>query len=206
MDTLRVSATDIDQLRYYRDADEMELAELIARLKHLMPSSDAMQAGTALHAALETAEPGDYQGLTHDGYTFSFEGDFALDLPTIREIKATRDYLIDDVVLTLVGKVDAISGKRIDDHKFTAKFDPDRYLDSYQWRIYLEIYAANEFRWNIFEAHESAPKNYLIRNVHPLTMHRYPGMGEDVERELREFVAFARQHLPERFNAERAAA
>ena len=51
----------------------------------------------------------------------------------------------------------------------------------------------------VFEAKESAPKNYLIRHVHMLTMHRYPGIGEDVEREIAAFVAFARDHLPERF-------
>lgn len=199
METLRLSATDIDQLRYYNDADEMELAELIARLKHLMPSSEAMEAGTALHAALEHAEPGDHKGFTHDGFTFSFEADAAIDLPAIREMKATRDYIVDDVVVTLVGKVDAMHGLRIDDHKFTAKFDADRYWSSYQWRIYLEIFQADEFRWNIFEAIESAPRNYLIRNVHKLTHRRYPGMGEDVERAVREFVLFARDHLPERF-------
>jgi hypothetical protein len=199
MQTLRLSATDIDQLRYYRDADEMELAELIARLKHLMPSSDAMEAGTALHAALEVADAGDFKGLVHGDYTFSFETDATLDLLPIREMKATRDYFVDDVTVTLVGKVDGIYGKRIDDHKFTAKFDADRYLDSYQWRIYLEVFGANEFRWNIFEALESAPRNYLIRNVHSLRMHRYPGIAEDVERAVRDFVVFARDHLPERF-------
>lgn len=199
MQAIRVSATDIDQLRYFRDTDEMELAELIARLKHLMPSSEAMEAGTALHAALEHAEPGDHAGFTRDGFTFSFETDAELDLPAIREMKATREYLVDDVVVTLVGKVDAIHGKTIYDHKFTAQFDADRYLGSFQWRGYLEIYGADAFRWNIFEARESAPKNYLIRNVHKLTMHRFPGMAEGVEREVREFVVFARDHLPERF-------
>lgn len=206
MEALRISATDLDQLRYYRDADDMELADLIARLKHLMPSSESMEAGTALHKALETAEPGNHKGFECDGFTFSFDGDFAIDLPELREMKATMTLEIGGVVVTLVGKVDAIHGKRIDDHKFTARFDADRYLTSYQWRTYLEIFNADVFRWNVFEAMESAPRNYIIRNFHPLTMHRYPGMGEDVERELREFVAFARQHLPERFNAERAAA
>jgi hypothetical protein len=199
MQTLRVSATDIDQLRYFHDTDDMELADLIARLKHLMPSSEAMEAGTALHKALELAEAGDHKGFEADGFTFSFDTEAEIDLPPIREMKATREYLVDDVVVTLVGKVDGIHGKRIDDHKFTAQFDADRYLDTYQWRLYLEVFGADMFRWNIFEARESAPKNYIIRNVHKLVMHRYPGMADDVERELRAFVMFARDHLPERF-------
>ena len=202
--TLRVSATDLDQLRYFNSVDELELAELIARLKHLMPSSEAMEAGTALHKALENAEPGDHKGFTVDGFTFSFDTDAEIDLPPIREMKATREYVVGNVLVTVVGKVDAIHGRRIVDHKFTAKWDADRYLDTYQWRLYLEIFGADEFQWNVFEATESAPRNYIIRNVHALTMHRYPGMAEDVERELAAFVGFARDHLPERFLAEAA--
>ena len=103
MQALRVSATDLDQLRYFHDQDDMELAELIARLKHLMPSSEAMEAGTALHKAIELAGPGEHKGFTADGFTFSFETDAEIDLPAIREMKATREYLIDDVVVTVVG-------------------------------------------------------------------------------------------------------
>lgn len=208
MQALRVSATDIDAVRRFYDEEDADLADLIRQLRHLMPSTDAMEAGTALHKALEYAEPGDHSGfVTPDGFTFSFETEAEIDLPAIREMKATREYIVDDVRVTLVGKVDALHGKRIDDHKFTARFDADRYLDSYQWRIYLEIFGADHFRWNIFEALESAPRNYLIRNVHALDMHRYPGIGEDVEREVRAFVTFAKDHLPERFMpAERVAA
>lgn len=201
---LRVSATDIDTLRRFYDEEDANLADLIAKLRRLMPTTDAMEAGTALHAAIENAQPGDYKGLTWGDYTFSFETEAEIDLPDIREMKATRQYIVDDVVVTLVGKVDALHGKRIDDHKFTARFDADRYMDSYQWRIYLEVFGADLFRWNVFEATESAPKNYLIRNVHKLEMHRYPGMAEDVERAVRAFVEFAKNHLPERLEREAA--
>jgi hypothetical protein len=202
--TLRVSATDLDTLRRFYDEEDADLAELIRKLRHLMPSTELMEAGTALHKALETAEPGVHKGFAADGFTFSFETDAEIDLPPIREMKATREYLIDDVRVTLVGKVDALHGKRIDDHKFTARFDAERFTDSHQWRVYLEVFGADEFRWNVFEAIESAPRNYLVRNVHRLTMHRYPGIGDDVERALHAFVQFARDHLPERLMSEAA--
>lgn len=204
METIRVSATDVDQLLYFRNEDAMELAELIARLKHPMPSSEAMEAGSAFHKAIELAPMGAYDSLAADGYTFTFEGDQDIDLPVIREMKATRDYVIGDVLVTVVGKVDAIHGKRVDDHKFTAKFDADRYLSSYQWRLYLEIFGADTFRWNVFEGRETGKKAYAIRALHKLRMHRYPTIGEDVERELAGFVAFARDHLPECFMAQAA--
>jgi hypothetical protein len=205
MDRLRVSATDIDALRYFRDDDEAELADLLAQLRRLSPPTEAMLAGTALHSALECASTGDHAGFAVDGYLFSFETDAEIDLPAIREMKATRDYLVDGCIVTLVGKVDAIHGKRVDDHKFTTRYDAERYMGSYQWRIYLEVFGADEFRWNIFEGRESAPKNYLIQHVHRLTMHRYPGIGADVEAEISRFVAFARDHLPEKFSREIAA-
>jgi hypothetical protein len=202
MDTLRVSATDIDALRFYLSppVEEMQidLDELLRRLRKQEPPTPAMLAGTAFHKALETAEPGMFDGFAIDGYMFSFETDAELDLPAIREMKLTREYTIDGCEVTLVGKVDGIHGKRVDDHKLTEKYDAEKYLESHQWRVYLEVFHADEFRWNIFEAKESAPRHYLIRAVHQLTANRYPGIGEAVERELHRFVAFARDHLPER--------
>lgn len=201
---LRVSTTEIDLLRRFYDEDEADLADLVRQLRRLMPSTEAMEAGSALHKALETAEPGDHKGFVQDGFTFSFETDVEIQLPAIREMKATATIEVEDTTVTLVGKVDAIHGRKVFDHKFTARFDADRYLDSYQWRIYLELFGADAFQWNIFVAIESAPRNYLIRDFHTLTMHRYPGMREDVERAVADFVRFARFHLPERFT--RAAA
>lgn len=199
MDTLRVSATDIDALRYYRSDEEAELGDLLRQLRREEPPTEAMLAGTALHTALEMASTGDHQGFAVDGYLFSFDTEAEIDLPAIREMKATREYVVGDVVVTLVGKVDAIHGKRVDDHKFTGRYDAERYMSSYQWRIYLEIFKADEFRWNVFEGRESSPKNYIIHSIHQLRMNRYPGIGDDVAREVASFVAFARDHLPERF-------
>lgn len=198
MDTLRISATDIDALRRYRDDEEAELSDLLAQLRRETPPTESMMAGTALHTALELARPGDFEALAADGYTFTFNTEAEIDLPTIREMKATRDYVVDDCRVTLVGKVDAIHGKRVDDHKFTSRYDAERFLDSYQWRIYLEVFGADEFVWNIFEGRETDERQYLIHSFHRLRMHRYPGMREDVEREVRAFLEFARQHLPEK--------
>ncbi|WP_152640345.1 hypothetical protein [Xanthomonas sp. MUS 060] len=197
---MRVSATEIDAFRYYRDNEEAELDPLLAQLRRQMEPTEPMLAGRAFHKALELAEPGEVGVFEQDGYRFEIATDADIDIPDVRELKATRDYVIDGFSVTLVGMVDAIHGRRVDDHKTTARFDPERFLDSYQWRIYLEVFGADEFRWNVFEWSNSErdPKTYVIRAVHPLTMYRYPGLAGDVERELEAFVTFARQHLPER--------
>jgi hypothetical protein len=200
MDTIRISATDIDAYRWFRNDEEADLAAFLDQMRRKLPPTESMLAGTALHKALETATAGEVKGFEADGFTFSIETEAEIDLPDIREMKATKEYRVGDTIVTLVGKVDALHGKRIDDHKFTSGYDAERFLTSYQWRIYLDIFDADEFRWNVFEGRESAPRNYLITNVHPLTMRRYPGMREDIERELAEFVDFARKFLPERFD------
>lgn len=204
METLRVSATDIDAFRRFRDNEDGDLSELLAQLRWKLPATDPMLAGSALHKALEELGEGEFVSLSADGYTFNFSSDAELDIPAIRECKATRDWVVDGCLVTLVGKVDAVQGKRIDDHKLTGHFDSERFLNSYQWRIYLEVFGADEFRWNIFEGRETEPRQYVISAVHPLTIHRYPGMEADVLHELRAFLWFAREFLPERIKAEAA--
>lgn len=203
MDSLRVSASDIDALRYFLADEDSELADVVARLRRQAPPTEAMLAGTALHAALELCQPGTHGELSANGYTFEFKAEGEIDLPEIREIKATRDYVVTDCAVTLVGKVDAIHGRRVDDHKFTSRYDAERFLASYQWRVYLDVFDADTFRWNVFEGRQDTtdPTRYVIYNVHQLTMHRYPGMGADIERAIQTFVDFARRHLPERMMA-----
>lgn len=198
VDTLRVSATDLDALRYFLANEDADLDALIAQLRRQSPPTEAMLAGTALHAALETAQPGEFARLEANGYTFEIAAEGEIDLPKIRECKGERQYLIDNCRITLVGKVDAIHGRRVDDHKFTARFDADRFLGSLQWKVYLEVFGADEFRWNVFEGRETGPQSYVITAIHPLRMHRYPGIDNDVRTALRGFLDFARQHLPEK--------
>lgn len=202
MQALRVSATDIDALRRYLRPPipdmEIELADLLSQLRRQEPPTEAMLAGTALHTALERADDGDYSRLEADGYTFNLDISGEIDLPEIREIKGERVYEIDGCRVTVVGKVDALHGRRIDDHKFTSKYDAERFMASYQWRVYLEVFDADEFRWNVFEGSETEPKAYRIYGFHQLRMHRYPTIGDDVVREVGEFLSFARVHLPER--------
>src|SRR5690606_33187553 len=111
-----------------------------------------------------------------------------------------------DVTVTLVVKVDAVLGRRIDDHKLTSSFDAERYLAGYQWRIYLEVFGAEELRWNVFEGSASAVshRQWRLRSLRQLPTYRYPSIAAHVEREVAAFVEFARIYLPEKF--ERAAA
>lgn len=200
MDTLRVSASDLDAYRYFMTNEDATLDSLLARLRREVDPTPAMEAGTALHHALEHGEPGEHGEMSALGYTFTFQAEAAIDLPPVRECKTTGEYVVDGCAVTLVGKVDAIHGLRIDDHKLTGRYDAERFLMSYQWRAYLDLFGADEFRWNIFvgRPERDDPRRYVITEFHPLRMHRYPDMQEDLAAGLRSFVSFARQHMPER--------
>lgn len=202
---MRISVSDVDSFRYWRDSEDGDLSELLSRLRREAPATEAMVAGKALHKALELSPSGDFTELKSEGYLFTIETDCELSLPDIRELKATKEYAIDNLIVTLVGMVDAVHGKRVDDHKTTSRFDAERFLDSFQWRAYLDIFNADHFRWNVFEMTQVAAKEYRVFGFHRLEQYRYPTMLEDIERDLTEFVRFARVHLPERFDMQRAA-
>lgn len=204
MQTIRISASDIDALRYYLAHEDASLDDLLASLRHEAAPTEAMLVGTALHAALEHCALGDHPELSANGYTFEFRCDDEIDVPEIRELKATRDYDVAGCLVTLVGKVDGLHGRRVDDHKFTSRYDAERFMGSFQWRVYLDIFDADEFRWNVFEgrADPADPKRYIVHSIHKLRMHRYPGMRSDLIAELRKFIDFARVHLPERIVSE----
>lgn len=186
--------SEIEQYRQWRDDEEAEIATLIARLRGQEQPSEAMLAGTAFHKALERSGLGEAATLEQDGRRFLIECDIALALPEIRELRASKAY----GPLTATGQVDAIHALRIEDHKTTARFDPDRYLDGYQWRFYLDIFGARVFRWNIFEMRPIDDRVYSVYGHHTLEQCAYPGMHEDCARLAGELFDFSTTHLPER--------
>lgn len=186
----RVSS--IETFRRWRQDEEQDAADLVARLTDFKPT-EAMLAGTALHKALELATPGDYDELSADGYTFILP-DSALALPDIRELRAYGQY----GALAVTGQVDGLHGKRVEDHKTTASFRPDGYLEGCQWRFYLDIFGADVFRWNVFEISElrDAAGVYTVKPPHILEQYRYPGLHDDCMDLSREFYEFSRLYLP----------
>lgn len=183
--------SNIEAFRYWRDDEDSTPSDLVARLTTFAPTPQ-MLAGTAFHAALEHAAPGDYDTLHAHGYTFQMPTG-TLVLPSVRELRLFGAY----GPLTVTGCVDATTGKRVDDHKTTARFDAERYLAGYPWRFYLDLTGADVFRWNVFEIRELEPMVYEVSEPQTLETYRYPGMHEDCARLAGEFYEFARVHMPD---------
>lgn len=201
---LYASVTDLEAFRYYVENEDAELDRLVAQLRKQEPPSEPMLAGTALHKALEFSADGEFSVLEADGYRFTFDDALEVQLTPIRELKATKRYCVAGTEITVTGKVDGLYGRRVDDHKGTGKFNPERFLEGYQWRLYLDIFDAYHFRWNVFEMKPVEVREYRVFATHRLEQFAYNGMRQDCERLLARFVEFAAQHLPERF-LERAA-
>lgn len=204
--TFRVS--EVESFRQWRDDEEAELDQLLARLRGQSEASEVMLAGTAFHKALELSPTGvsrDHIGAL--GYTFHMAGDFEIALTSIREVRAGKTYTSPDFEITVSGQLDAIHGKRVEDHKTTGRFDPERYLSGYQWRLYLDIFGADLFRWNVFEIKATDdPLEWQVFAQHTLEQYRYPTMGADCAKLVADLAAFTRTHLPERIKAEAIAA
>lgn len=173
------------------DGQEEPTVEDLVRFITVDEPSEAMLAGTAFHKAMELAKDGEHVSFEANGYRFILP-DADIALPDVREMRAYGNYHGLDVT----GQVDAVEGKIVFDHKTTGKFDPERYLNGCQWKFYLDLFGANEFRWNIFVIKEQEPKVYSVSAPQTLTAHRYPEMHEYCEKLAREYSAFARAHLP----------
>lgn len=194
--------SEIETFRRWRADEDATPEDLVARLTDFQPS-EAMEAGTAFHKALELAEPGDYDVLEANGYTFLLPEDCAIALPSIRELRCFGSY----GPLRVTGQVDCLYGTRVEDHKTTSYFNADGYLEGCQWRFYLDLFGADVFRWNVFEitADRKRERCYTVKPPHILEQCRYPGLRDDCMALAAGFYDFARLHLPERTQQKEAA-
>ena len=172
------------------EGQEEPTVEDLVRFITVDEPSEAMKVGTAFHKALETAVDGIHPAFEVDGYTFLLP-DTALSLPSIREMRGYGQY----GSLTVTGQVDGVEGLIVTDHKTTGKFDPERYLNGCQWKFYLDIFGANEFRWNIFLLKELEALTYGVSEPQVLKAYRYPEMRDHCEKLAADYLDFANTHL-----------
>ena len=187
--------SNIEAFRRWELNEDATPADLIYQLTE-WDGNEATRAGTAFHKALELSRVGDDASeLCVDGYRFVFREDCQLELPDIREHRASKDY----GPLRVSGKLDAISGRVIMDHKTTQRFNPEGYLAGCQWRFYLDIFDADLFRWNVFviQQDRSDPMTYRVNPPQLLEQSRYPGLHDDCVVLARRFHECMSRLMPE---------
>jgi hypothetical protein len=193
---LRLRVSHLDAFRSWKEDPDAELGWLLQSITGSQPT-EAMERGTAFHKALEIAGNGVYDRIEVDGYTFLFDCDIELALPSIRETRRHKDY----GGIEVSGKVDCLFGRTISDHKSSAYFDAERYFRKYQWRYYLDIFEADRFVWNVFEMRDAgdmdSPRTWSVVALHTLEQYRYPGMDKDCRNLALELKELLETHAPD---------
>jgi len=163
--------------------------------KLLLPASPQMEAGKAFHSALEHVDVGEVPTLESDGYLFDFSqfnGELALG--QVGEIPVSQKY--GDLLVR--GRCDDVTGSTVTDYKLTfSSFDAERYLESFQWRFYLDMLKANRFVYQVFEGYQrrGAESDIVdIKKLHTLRLYRYPEMEADCQKLAKRFHEIALRH------------
>lgn len=178
---LRVSVSNLDLYRQYREDEDYPLGLLIQQLRGEAERTPAMMRGGAFAKAMEQVGLGDSNTISAEGHTFTFTCDAEIEFWPRREEKGEKDY----GGITVTARCDRIMGHTIKDDKTTAKFDAEAYQDKVQWRYYLDIFGADMFQWHVWECKElDTPTSWEVYDHHLLTQYRYP----DLERDCRELA------------------
>lgn len=198
---IRLSVTQLDSYRYWRDNEDAELAPLLAQLRGEEEIKPQMAAGVAFHKVLEGAAESEVYRARMDGWTFDFAIDTEIALPHIRELKGEIVLASPSGPVTLVGKVDGLDGLCVRDYKLTERFDAERYADSLQWRAYLAMFNARRFDYEVFVGAYEEENHVRIYDYHRMSCYAYEGMRADVERAAAGLAELVVRYVPERVAA-----
>ncbi len=197
MRTVRVSATMLDRVRYYRgeERDKLspaKLAKFIAETVGDVEPNEAMLRGIRFHKLME--------GAGTPGWELPSEIKLPEKLPDIEILKpdvAEWYVLREDLQVRhgwrvkITGRVDALSGRTIIDYKTAAKAPVyERYLDAYQWRCYLYLIPmAETFRYEVFRL-KDVEGGFSVMEHKMFKMQRYLDLEEDVRGAVADCVDF----------------
>ena len=166
---------------------ESHLNKFICDLLKLKLQSRNMLAGIAVHEYLEKLLIGELPSdFTHNGWQIITDDklNVELELPLNREQWCER-YFGD---IKILGKTDCIGISQVNDIKTTSDIKIEKYMESWQWQIYLWITGRNKFVYNIFEIDiNKYTDKVTIKDYQELTLYRYKGMEERIINILHEY-------------------
>lgn len=231
MEKLQVRVTLLESYRRYISDTCSYVTEqsVIDSITQKFEGNDYTRIGTAFHSIVETGAPkcekveaGERHFLYYNkdktepvpaGRRFKFgDEEVILDVPQCKlalsyrnehpnafhEVREYKDY--GDVVVT--GCADMIDGCEIRDikTKYSVVNDSD-YIDSCQWRFYLELFEADVFHFDLFvfngyskDKHRGDVRGLELTRYNPaITCYRYPRMEQENKALLESFLTWAEQ-------------
>lgn len=165
--------------------DELFVGELLKKFE----KTPQMKAGTAFHKILELSQYDTeiLNMISMDGELYKFDyqvpSDVEIQLPQLRETRISKTF--NDI--TINGIVDAINATTIWDHKFTEQIRIEKYLNSWQAKIYMWMTGLDNFIFNLFQGKvlpqtiEPVMNNIRIDKFESLKLERYAAMNNEVE-------------------------
>lgn len=211
-----VRVTTIEAFRQFitnsieRDHYEIPEQRVIDTIKGEFKGNEYTRIGTAFHKVIEVGNPTCCKKIDK-GYKFDIEGhsvlldynqcqialDYRNEYPgAFHEIRQYKDY--GRAIVT--GCADLIDGIEPHDVKTIYSTPSDRkFIDSCQWRYYLDIFGADVFHFDLFVFRGYKPEKHghdvrgleVTRHTPPITCYRYPDMEADNLALLNEFMDFA---------------
>jgi len=191
MDTFAMYLTNEYWGRKDEDGELIEFTDqlFVDELLKKFEKTPEMKAGTALHKILELSQYDEeflnMIGIDGEMYKFDYQisSDIEIKLPKLREIKISTQFSN----MNINGVVDAINATTIWDHKFTKQIRLEKYMNSWQGKIYLWMTDLNTFKYNLFQGKilpptvEPAMNHIQINKFETVTFERYAGMDKEVE-------------------------
>lgn len=201
---MRVSTTIIEKYRRWQDStsDYDTEESFVESLTKEFKGNAYTAIGTAFHSIAELGI--DVCKFNEERNTFDVETDlgavsfsseqvqaalkYSMDTQwAVPELKLTKEYNTKYGKVTVVAMADRVWGYEVRDikTKFSAPKQQE-YLDSCQWRYYLEIFEVNDFYFDLFQFAGYKPAEHgmdvsslqIIRHD-PIPCIRYEGMEED---------------------------
>lgn len=216
---LAVRVTRLESFRRYRDENsDFDLAarmreELVGSIISPPPPNRKMQMGTAFHTILANPQQYRFSGYGETIYKadeIRYSGNIVesvirqIDYNGLFEVPMFKVYPIDDTDFIITGTCDHILGSVITDFKtrwFEGKewgvWDDNKlretYEASFQWRLYLDMFDCDTFKYLIVAMRDSHPVE-LVKIKTDIVCHAYQQMRRDIDDLLYDFLHFVNVH------------
>jgi hypothetical protein len=202
--TIRTTAVEAFRLWYYGQTESNAMwnteEKVIATIKGVYEANIKADYGTAGHAIIEDAKKcKQVKGYRHGAFWFTDKQAepilrYAAEHPyMMREISLSKAHTVGGITLIITGTTDAIEGCQLRDTKFKfSAIDVAEYMDSIQWRLYLDMLGLKYFWYDIFPVKyfdelSDVPKS-VIGEVESFLCTPYPEMVNDIQGILTEFM------------------
>lgn len=203
-----VRCTTLESFREWINATEdddkpwVNEANVIGNIKGIESFSVKASYGTSGHSVIEEA-PRYKTDIGYQVKEFTFTDvqaepmlKFRREHPLmVREVKLAKAYDTPSFTLIITGTCDHLEGLHVRDTKYKfSNFDVADFIDSFQWKCYLDMIGLDIFWYDFFKVTgfngmEDMGKS-VIHDCDSMMVKRYTGMERDIQAVVNEFSEF----------------